>query len=87
MKCKSRLLNQRTGWSASPASSLMVSYTLAQSALLRNLMGRDTGLLILQKKLGNEDLQIYHTINKELSNAIENAVLTKANEVFNQEQI
>jgi len=36
------------------------------------------------KKIGNRDINIYHPINRETSKAIEEAIISKVKEIFEQ---
>lgn len=58
---------------------------LSSIGIFTKLNGTGFRLTYPTKKVGISDLQIYHPINNEVSEAIEEAVLNKANEVFNQE--
>lgn len=58
---------------------------LSSIGIFTKLDGTGFRLTYPTKKVGTIDLQIYHPINIEVSEAIENAILGKANEVFNQE--
>lgn len=58
---------------------------LSSIGIFTKLDGTGFRLTYPTKKVGISDLQIYHPINNEVSEAIESAILSKANEVFNQE--
>lgn len=58
---------------------------LSSLGIFTRLDGAGFRLTYPTKKVGMNDMQIYHPINKEVSEAIEEAVISKANEVFNQE--
>lgn len=58
---------------------------LSSIGIFTKLDGTGFRLTYPTKKVGLSDMQIYHPINNEVSVAIENAILSKANEVFNQE--
>ena len=58
---------------------------LSSIGIFTKLDGSGFRITYPTKKVGTSDLQIYHPINNEVSEAIENAILSKATEVFNQE--
>ena len=58
---------------------------LSSIGIFTRLDGTGFRLTYPTKKVGVTDMQIYHPINKEVSEAIEEAVLNKAKEVLNQE--
>lgn len=58
---------------------------LSSIGIFTKLDGTGFRLTYPTKKVGLSDMQIYHPINNEVSVAIENAILSKANELFNQE--
>jgi stage V sporulation protein G len=58
---------------------------LSSIGIFTKLDGTGFRLTYPTKKVGMNDMQIYHPINKEASEAIEEAVISKANEVFSQE--
>ena len=58
---------------------------LSSIGVFTKLDGSGYRLTYPTKKVGDSDLQIYHPINRDISEAIEKAVISKAIEVFNQE--
>ena len=58
---------------------------LSSIGIFTRLDGTGFRLTYPTKKVGVTDMQIYHPINKEVSEAIEEAVLNKAKEVLSQE--
>ena len=58
---------------------------LSSIGVFTKLDGSGFRLTYPTKKVGMSDMQIYHPINKEVSEAIEEAVINKANEVLSQE--
>ena len=58
---------------------------LSSIGIFTKLDGTGFRLTYPTKKVGMNDMQIYHPINKEASEAIEEAVINKANEVLSQE--
>ena len=58
---------------------------LSSIGIFTKLDGTGFRLTYPTKKVGMNDMQIYHPINKEAGEAIEEAVISKANEVFSQE--
>ena len=58
---------------------------LGSIGIFTRLDGTGFRLTYPTKKVGVTDMQIYHPINKEVSEAIEEAVINKANEVLSQE--
>ena len=55
---------------------------LSSIGVFTKLDGSGFRLTYPTKKVGMSDMQIYHPINKEVSEAIEEAVINKANEVL-----
>ena len=58
---------------------------LSSIGVFTKLDGSGFRLTYPTKKVGMSDMQIYHPINREVSEAIEEAVINKANEVLSQE--
>ena len=58
---------------------------LSSIGVFTKLDGSGFRLTYPTKKVGMSDMQIYHPINKDVSEAIEEAVINKANEVLSQE--
>ncbi len=59
---------------------------LSSIGIFTKLDGTGFRLTYPTKKVGENDIQIYHPINKEVSESIEEAVIDKVSEVFSQEQ-
>ena len=55
---------------------------LSSIGVFTKLDGSGFRLTYPTKKVGMSDMQIYHPINREVSEAIEEAVINKANEVL-----
>lgn len=67
-------------------ASLVINNTLYLSSIgiFSRLGGNGYRITYPTKKVGNSDLQIFHPINKQLSLEIEQAIISKAKEVFDE---
>ena len=67
-------------------ASLVLDHKLYLSSIgiIKKLDGSDYRLTYPTKKVGSNNLNIYHPINKETSRAIEKEIFNKLEEVFNK---
>jgi len=67
-------------------ASLVINDALYLSSIgiFSRLDGNGYRITYPTKKVGNTDLQIFHPINKQLSFEIEQAIIGKAKEVFDE---
>lgn len=63
------------------------SLYLSSIGIFSKLDGSGYRITYPTKKVGNLDLHIFHPINKELGQEIEQAIITKAKEIFEAEYI
>ncbi|KKU91378.1 MAG: hypothetical protein UY21_C0010G0033 [Microgenomates group bacterium GW2011_GWA1_48_10] len=80
-----KIVKPRDGLVAFASLVLDGKLYLSSIGIFTKLDGTGFRLTYPTKKVGMNDMQIYHPINKEAGEAIEEAVISKANEVFSQE--
>jgi stage V sporulation protein G len=60
------------------------SLYLGSIAIFSKLDGSGLRIVYPSKKIGDQNLQIFHPINRELGQKIEEAIIKKANKIFNE---
>lgn len=57
---------------------------LGSIGIYKKLNGNGYRITYPTKKIGDKNINLYHPINKETSEAIEKAIISKAEKLFNQ---